>query len=369
MTDIQQSVALPSRRGFLSQAALVAAGAPAAAILGPTLIPYGAATADAATSTGAGLPTFAPVPASSFGPALNANGYFVGPIHDNLYWVTDGFYQSMFLATAQGVVVVDAPPTIGHNLLRAINDVTVARGTPSTVTHLVYSHFHADHIGASSIFDASVIRVGHVQTRSILRAAGDPNRPAPTVTFTNRHVLEFGLDRLELTFHGPNHTPDNIFIFAPRHRTLMVVDVFFPGWVPFKNLAISQDIPGWVRAHDIAMDYPWTSLVGGHVGRLGVRADGDLQRQYLRDLETSVMQTMAGLDPTPFFVKYGPSGNAWAIFKTYLDAAARRAAAPVVDKYLGQLGGADVFTVDNAFALFESLRVDAGTLGPFGIRP
>jgi hypothetical protein len=78
---------------------------------------------------------------------------------------------------------------------------------------------------------------------------------------------------------------------------------------------------------------------------------------------------MASLDPTPFFQKYGPSGNAWAIFKTYLDAAAQQAAEPVVDKYIGKLGGVDVFTVDNAFALFESRRIDAGTLGPFGIRP
>jgi glyoxylase-like metal-dependent hydrolase (beta-lactamase superfamily II) len=367
MTDSQQSAENPSRRGFLGRAALLASAPAAAAILGPTLIPQTAANADAATQ--GDLPSFAPVPPSSFGPALNADGYFVGPISDNLYWVTDGFYQSMFLATARGVVVVDAPPTIGHNLLRAIKQITDQTGTPSTVTHLVYSHFHADHIGASSIFDDKVIRVGHTQTRRLLRQAGDPNRPPPTVTFKEQHVLEFGRDRLELAFHGPNHTPDNIFIFAPRHHTLMVVDVLFPGWVPFKNLALSQNIPGWVRAHDITMDYDWTSLVGGHLGRLGVRADGQLQRQYIRDLDTSVKQTMTSLDPTPFFQKYGPSGNAWAIFKTYLDAAATQAAAPVVDKYLGKLGGADVFTVENASALFESLRIDAGTLGPFGTRP
>jgi len=39
--------------------------------------------------------------------------------------------------------------------------------------------------------------------------------------------------------------------------------------------------------------------------------------------------------------------------------------AGVIDK----LGSVDVFTVDNAFALINSLRIDAGTLGPFGIRP
>jgi len=367
MTDIPQYAHSSSRRGFLGRAALMAAAPAAAAILGPTLITRSAAKADAAGTDD--LPSYAPIPPSSFGPAPNAAGYFVGQIRDNLYWVTDGFYQSMFLATARGVVLVDAPPTIGHNLQRAIDDVTATTGTPAKVTHLVYSHFHADHIGASSIFGDDVIRVGHVQTRRLLREAGDPNRPAPTVTFKEQHVLEFGRDRLELAFHGPNHTPDNIFVYAPRQRTLMVVDVFFPGWVPFKNLALSQDIPGWVRAHDIAMDYAWTTLVGGHLGRLGVRADGELQQQYIRDLDASVKQTMASLDPTPFFQAYGPSGNAWAIFKSYLDAAAQQAAAPVVDAYLGKLGGADVFTVDHASALFESLRIDAGTLGPFGIRP
>ena len=367
MSEHTPSATPLSRRGLLSRAALLATVPAAAAVLGPSLLAGAADSAAAATEDG--LPSFAPVPPSSFGPALNADGYFVGPIKDNLYWVTDGFYQSMFLVTARGVVVVDAPPTIGHNLLRAIAAVTAATGTTSTVTHLIYSHFHADHIGASSIFGDNVTRVGHVQTRQLLLEAGDPNRPAPTMTFKDRHVLQFGRDRLELAFHGPNHTPDNIFVFAPRHKTLMVVDVIFPGWAPFKNLALSQDIPGWVRAHAVARSYPFETFGGGHLGRLGVRADVDLQRQYVADLDASARQTLASLDPTPFFQSYGPSGNAWAIFKTYLDAAARQTAEPVVAKYLDQLGGADVFTIDNAFAMFESLRIDAGALGPFGIRP
>ena len=360
MTDLREGTPYPSRRAFLGRAALMAAAPTAAALLGPTIL---------AGAVGATEPTYAPIPPGSFGPALNADGYYVGQIHDNLYWVTDGFYQSMFLCGTRGVVVVDAPPTIGHNLLRAIDQVTAARGTSSKVTHLIYSHFHADHIGASSIFGDNVIRVGHVETRRLLREAGDPNRPAPTLTFKDERTLDVGDDELELAFHGPNHTPDNIFVYAPRHRTLMVVDVFFPGWVPFGNLAVSQNIPAWVGAHDIALDYDWTTLVGGHLGRLGVRADGVLQREYMRDLDASVRQTMASLDPTPYFQQYGASGNAWAIFKSYLNAAALQAAGPVVDKYVGQLGGADVYTVDNAFTLFESLRIDAGTLGPFGIRP
>ncbi|WP_055530552.1 MBL fold metallo-hydrolase [Streptomyces graminilatus] len=351
------------RRLFLKRMATAAAIPTAAAVLG-TALP-GTATA----SERDGLPDYAAIPAGSVGPDRNADGYFAGRIKGNLYWVTDSFYQAMFLTTRDGVVLVDAPPTIGHNLLRAIQEVTRANGRPGKVTHLVYSHSHADHIGASSIFGRNVVRIGHTETRRLLRIAADPNRPAPTETFDDRYVLRVGGEVLELAYHGPNHSPDNIFVYAPRQATLMVVDVLYPGWVPFKGLAVSQDIPAWIKAHDVAMAYPWRTLVGGHLGRLGIRADGDLQKRYVADLEAGTRAAMAAVDPTPFFQKYGPSGNSWAVFKTYLEAVAQQAAAPVIAKYTGVLAAADVFTTDNAFAMLESLRIDAGELGPFGTRP
>ena len=321
-------------------------------------------TAPGAASSG--TPGYAPVPPSALGPALNADGYFAGSIDDTLHWVTDSFYQAMFLTTAEGVVLVDAPPTIGRNLLRAIDSVTTAKGMPSTVTHMVYSHSHADHIGASSLFGPDVIRIGHAENLRLLRD-DDPNRPPPTVTFEDRYVLEVGGERLELAYHGPNSAPDNIFIHAPAHQTLMVVDVIFPGWVPFKSLALAQDIPGWIGAHQVAMSYPWTTLVAGHLGRLGTRADGHTQIQYLADLQASTRAAIASVDPTPYFQQYSP--NAWAIFKAYLDEVSTRAAGPVTAKYVGVLAAADVYSRLNAAALLDSLRVDTGDLGPFSGHP
>jgi hypothetical protein len=35
------------------------------------------------------LPDYAPIPKSALGPAVNAQGYFVGRVEKNLYWVTD----------------------------------------------------------------------------------------------------------------------------------------------------------------------------------------------------------------------------------------------------------------------------------------
>ena len=39
------------------------------------------------------LPDYAPIPRSALGPALNDQGYYVGRVERNLYWVSDGVYQ------------------------------------------------------------------------------------------------------------------------------------------------------------------------------------------------------------------------------------------------------------------------------------
>jgi glyoxylase-like metal-dependent hydrolase (beta-lactamase superfamily II) len=352
------------RRTFLRQASAMAA-VPAAAGLLALNPPRDAEAATPAYT----LPDYAPVPTSALGPSVNESGYFVGHVGGNVYWVTDGFYQAMFLTTTDGVVLVDAPPTIGRNLVRAIEGITSARRLPARVTHLVYSHSHADHIGAASIFGGGVTRVAHSETRRLLKAARDSNRPLPDVTFEEHYELRVGGERLALSYHGPNHSPDNIFIGVPSAATLMVVDVIFPGWVPFKNLAESQDIPGWIAAHDAVLATPWQTLIGGHLGRLGTRTDVALQRDYVHDLATSTHATLGTLDPAPFFAKYGPTGNAWAIFKSYLDTAAEQAAASIVAKYSGRLAAADVFTTSNAAAMVNSARIDADILGPFGVHP
>src|SRR4029450_10829678 len=74
-------------------------------------------TSDTTTETSkdpaSALPDYAPVPRSALGPALNEQGFFVGRVERNLYWITDGVYQSAFLTTRDGVVLLHAPPNIG----------------------------------------------------------------------------------------------------------------------------------------------------------------------------------------------------------------------------------------------------------------
>src|ERR1700735_844770 len=208
----------------------------------------------AGTGSAAESPAYAPIPPSALGPALNEQGYYVGRVERNLYWVTDGVYNSAFLVTRDGVVLFDAPPSIGGNLRRAVDEIAAAEGVSNTVTHLVYSHHHADHGAAASLFE-NAVRIGHEETRRLLIRDDDPSRPLPQETFTDTYTLEVGGERVELAFHGSNHSPDNIYIHFPDHDTLMFIDVVNAGWVPIYNTNLSEDVQGYMAAPDIALSY------------------------------------------------------------------------------------------------------------------
>jgi glyoxylase-like metal-dependent hydrolase (beta-lactamase superfamily II) len=304
------------------------------------------------------LPDYAPIPDSALGPALNEQGYYVGRVERNLYWVTDGVYQSAFLTTSEGVVLFDAPPTIGQNLRRAVDEIAAANGVTNQVSHLIYSHHHSDHAGASSLFDKDVVRIGHEETRRLLLRDDDRTKPAPEETFQDRRTLEIGGERIELAWHSSNHTPDNIYIHLPDHDTLMLVDIANCGWAPVYICNLSEDIVGYVEAPAHALAYPWKHYIGGHLGRIGTRDDVTLHQQYMADLSDSIRTALDTLDPTPYFQRHGE--NAWAGVKGYLDALSDTAAAPVIEKYRGVLAAADVFTASTAFWLMESIRLDLG---------
>src|SRR6266446_3827841 len=304
------------------------------------------------------LPDYAPIPDRALGPALNAQGYYVGRVEGNLYWVTDGAYQSAFLTTKDGVVLFDAPPSIGRNIQRAVDEIASANGVTNKITHLVYSHHHADHIGASSLFDRRVTRIGHEETRRLLLRDDDPTRPPNEETFQDHQTLKIGGERIDLAWYGANHSPDNIMIHLPDHDALMLIDVVNPGWVPAYLANFSQDIPGYLEAPANALAYSWSHFIGGHLGRLGTRDDVTLHQQYMADISESSRKAIDTADLTRYFEKYGE--NVWAAVKGYLDEVTRVAAAPVIEKYTGVLAAAAAFTESTTFWVMESIRLDLG---------
>jgi glyoxylase-like metal-dependent hydrolase (beta-lactamase superfamily II) len=255
-------------------------------------------------------------------------------------------------------VVLDAPPTIGGNIQRAVDQIAAENGVSNKVTHLVYSHHHADHGGASSLFGKSVTRIGHEETRRLLLRDNDPARPAPDEIFQDRRTLDIGGERIDLAWLGSNHSPDNIYIHLPNHDTLMLIDIVNAGWAPVYICNLTEDVQGYMGAPEKALAYPWQHFIGGHLGRLATRDDVNLHQQYMADIDASVRKTLPTIDPTPYFQKYG--NNMWAAVKGYLDECTDAAAAPVIEKYTGVLAAADVFTASTTFWVMESIRLDLG---------
>ena len=304
------------------------------------------------------LPDYAPIPQSALGPALNEQGYYVDRVERNLYWITDGTYQAAFLTTSDGVVVLDAPPTIGNNIQRAVDEIAAANGVSNKVNYLVYSHHHADHVGAASLFDKSVTRIGHEETRNLLLRDNDPARPPNEETFQDQRTLEIGGERIDLAWFGKNHSPDNIIIHLPDHDALMLIDIVNPGWAPVFQSNLTEDIPGYLEAPAKALEYPWTHFIGGHLGRLGTRDDLALHQQYMADIAESSKKAIDTVDYTPYFAKY--PDNPWAAFRGGLEETVATAAAPVIEKYTGVLAAADVFTESTTFQVLQSIRLDLG---------
>jgi glyoxylase-like metal-dependent hydrolase (beta-lactamase superfamily II) len=306
-------------------------------------------------SNNTNVTTTGSIPENARGPAIPPDkGYLIQELGDNLYFLTNGAYNTMFMVTDEGVIAVDAPPAIGDKYLRAISEVT-----DKPVKYVVYSHSHADHIGAANIFPDNATYIAHTDTAAQLRLANDSKRPIPTVTFTDNYELNSGNQSLLLDYHGSNHEAGNVFIYAPAQKTLMLVDVVYPGWIIFDGLAGSENITGFIQAHDIALNnYDFDKFVGGHVTRLGSPQDIITQKEFVSDLKAAAQTGLKNVNFSAVAQEVGGFSNPWMVTKTYLDTVAGQCTDTMKDKWKDRLGGLDEFLLDNCNAMTRSLRVD-----------
>jgi len=226
-------------------------------------------------------------------PALLERGYYMEELGDGFYGVTcPSGYHAAFMLTGEGVIVIDAPPTLGENLIAAIESVT-----DEPVAKVVYSHWHADHIGAASMFGPKVAYVAHDITGELLQRFPDPYRPVSTETFTSDAELELGGVRLELSYKGADHCPGNIYAWAPAKKVITKIDIVSPGSVTFMHADASENISGFFQAHDDILSYDFKALVGGHISRWGTRADVEEAREYWHDVRDFADEAIKELSP------------------------------------------------------------------------
>jgi glyoxylase-like metal-dependent hydrolase (beta-lactamase superfamily II) len=293
------------------------------------------------------------VPDSAKGPAIDpVKGYRIQALGRDLYVVTENAYQAMFLVYEDGVVMVDAPQTLVSAIPKAIAEVT-----NKPITHLIYSHSHADHIGGATGLGGRPIIIAHEETKKLLARANDPQRPLPTTTFNDAYTLNVGSHRLELSYHGDGHEPGNIFIYAPAQKVLMVVDVIFPGWMMWRRFAVAHDIPGVFAQVEEIKTFDFETLVSGHVTRTGTHADVDLQSEFMNDLKSAAAGSLKttrvgeGVDPRDL-------ANPWAVYDNFIDRVVVQCVNALTPKWSQKLAGFDVYIWDQCYSMEQSLRID-----------
>ena len=216
--------------------------------------------------------------------------YFVGEIAEGVYWLVSSGYQTMFVTTGEGVIVIDAPQPIGSKYVSAINDVT---GEP--ITHMIYSHHHQDHTGAAGqIFPDTIQYISHKQTADILTQENDPNRPIPTIAFDeDMYALTLGDKTLEMYFIGNYHSNGDLIITIPESNVAMVVDLLRPDAAPYRAFAVTPDIDMYLRAHDILInEFDFDVLVSGHTGILATKEHIKTNKEFTLDVMSNTQNAM-----------------------------------------------------------------------------
>jgi glyoxylase-like metal-dependent hydrolase (beta-lactamase superfamily II) len=216
-----------------------------------------------------------------------------------------------FVITPAGVVVIDAlgSPTLAERLLAQI-----ARITSLPVTHLIVTHYHADHIYGLQTFRARGVRVlAHQAARlylnsdtAQLRLQASRTELAPWIDEDTRLVqadewlagdrdLTVGGVRFEIRAVGPAHTPEDLVVYLPSEKVLYAGDLVFRSRIPYVGQADSRH---WIVALERLLSFDAGVVVPGH-GPLSQQARQDMQltRDYLVYLRKSMGMAAANLEP------------------------------------------------------------------------
>ncbi len=272
-------------------------------------------------------------------------GIYVQAINHGVYVVSDGIWQSAFVVTDDGVVVIDAPESYAPKIRQAIGNAT-----NQPIKMLIYSHAHKDHIGGSAAFgDIKNLEVVALEgVAHFLKEKQDPNRLVPTMTFKNKKTIRFGGKTIELTQHRNYHSDEgDLFIYVPDAKFLMAVDILAPGYVPFSGFDITSNFHEYQKVFADVLAYDFDVFVGGHLTALGTREDVKMTEAYTTDVYKTVKRIHDNTNMMTVMVETAEAAGGWdnkyLLFKAFLDKVVVQATAEIEARWVGKLAGVDVW--------------------------
>src|SRR4029077_3406194 len=147
-------------------------------------------------------------------------------VTERVWWVTRQFYGSLFYVGKRGVLLFDSPLGGADATLAAIASVTSL-----PVTAVVYSHFHADHVGGSrrlfELLAAAPPRVIASEHTSVWmsRFKSDLHRPADVLDWPSGAVRFEDVTVRLAGFPFPCHAPDHAMFLIEEERVGHTADV------------------------------------------------------------------------------------------------------------------------------------------------
>jgi glyoxylase-like metal-dependent hydrolase (beta-lactamase superfamily II) len=204
-------------------------------------------------------------------------------ISGDLYRFQNNFHYSVFLVTADGVMVTDPINAGAARWLKA----EIAKRFAKPIRYVIYSHDHRDHIAGGEVFaEDGALVVAHERAKAVIVGEKRPTA-VPQITFRRKLTLELGGQVVELVHVGRNHSNNMIVMRFPKERVLFAVDFIPVKTVPYRNLSDSY-LPEWIRSLRRVEFMDFDILAPGH-GAMGTKADVAAMRGYLTDLYKQVL--------------------------------------------------------------------------------
>ncbi len=281
--------------------------------------------------------------------------YVLQRLTERTYWFQRNFYGVTFYVGDGGVLLFDAPPGRGEQILKAISEVTKL-----PVTALAYSHLDATHIGDAKVFVDAAVRAG-VPLRIIANQATAEkmafmkSQLPPATDIIAWPNGSFMFEGLKVEWHGfprAAQTDDHGIWLLVGERVLHATDLMNPDQLPFLGFAGNENF----HYHEpnlrqvLALD--WVFMNGAH-GNVGTKDDIQFQLQYVSDLKQAVQEASQALPFTSFLdPKHGNSHAAYT--QVWRDAIAKRATDALRSKY-SQYYGFEQSTPINAEMICRDL--------------
>ena len=164
----------------------------------------------------------------------------VEKLKDNLFMLKGGGGNTAVFVTASGVVVVDTKnPGWGAPLIAKIRELT-----DKSITTIINTHSHGDHVSGNVEFEPSVDVVVQANTAVNMKKMASPpglgpaTPPAQTIfeqnggrglpkrTFKDKMTIGKGTDAIDIRYFGRGHTNGDAWIVFPSLRIMHAGDIF-----------------------------------------------------------------------------------------------------------------------------------------------